>query len=237
MVEVDAENRFTASVNPGERLEEQKTYVIGDIHGCDQLLEKLLQEIAWDPATQRLIFLGDYIDRGPNPKRVVDLILDLSKQGTVDCLMGNHEGLFIHFLSTGDPHPSLSTGGETTFQSYEIDRNMESREQVLSLLPPAHLEFYRTLRLFIELEDYVIVHAGLRPGVPLEKQTPEDLIWIREPFLHSDYDFGKIVVFGHTPFRQPLIMENKIGLDTGAVYGNRLTCLELPGRSLFSVGA
>jgi serine/threonine protein phosphatase 1 len=218
-------------------LDENKTYIIGDIHGCDSLLEKLLQKIAWDPETERLIFLGDYIDRGPNPKRVVDLILELSKRGNVDCLMGNHEGLFIHFLSTGDPRLSLSNGGETTFRSYGIESGIEQREQAISLVPPAHLEFYRSLRFFIELEEYLVVHAGLRPGVALEKQTPEDLLWIREPFLHSHYDFGKIVVFGHTPFRQPLIMVNKIGLDTGAVYGNRLTCMELPGRALISVGA
>ncbi|MDY6974340.1 MAG: hypothetical protein SV775_18800 [Thermodesulfobacteriota bacterium] len=103
------------------------------------------------------------------------------------------------------------------------------------LVPQDHMSFYRSLNPYIELQDYYLVHAGFRPGVPANKQSQEDMIWIRESFIDSDYDFGKKVIFGHTPFYEPLIMANKIGLDTGAVYGNRLTCLELPAFRFHSV--
>ena len=90
------------------------------------------------------------------------------------------------------------------------------------------MAFLKSLRPWVELEEYYVVHAGMQPGVEIERQSLEDLVWIREPFIFSDYDFGKRVIFGHTPFSEPLVLKNKIGLDTGAVYGNRLTCLELP---------
>ncbi len=210
----------------------QKTFIIGDIHGCITLLEKLIQHIRWDPDHHRLIFLGDYIDRGENPKAVVDFIIQLTHESdAVDCLMGNHESLFIHYLNTGDLRLLLANGGESTVRSYGI----EGYRPAAPLLPPDHLDFYRSLKLVIELEDYIAVHAGLRPGVALEDQVPVDLLWIRNEFIRSTHDFGKTVVFGHTPFRKPMVMKNKIGLDTGAVYGNMLTCLELPSGQFLSV--
>ena len=102
-------------------------------------------------------------------------------------------------------------------------------------IPPEHRVFLNGLKHWIELDDYYVVHAGFRPEVGIEEQTLQDLLWIREPFIYSSHDFGKKVIFGHTPFYDPLIMENKIGLDTGAVYGNRLTCLELPAMKFHSV--
>lgn len=210
----------------------EKTFIIGDVHGCSRLLSRLIEQIEWDPENHRLIFLGDYIDRGEDPRGVIDLIIGLrERSGAVDCLMGNHESLFIHYLNTDDPRLFLANGGKTTLDSYGID----GRTPAAPLIPSKHLDFLRSLKLYVELDEYLVVHAGLRPGVALINQTPEDLLWIRESFVQSDHDFGKIVVFGHTPFREPLVEANKIGLDTGAVYGNKLTCLILPSREFVSV--
>ncbi len=210
----------------------EKTFIIGDVHGCCRLLERLIERIEWEPENHRLIFLGDYIDRGEDPKGAIDLIIDLrERSGSVDCLMGNHESLFIHYLNTGDPRLFLANGGKTTLESYGIHENTTAVPRI----PGKHLDFLRSLKLYVELDEYLAVHAGLRPGVALVDQTPEDLLWIRERFIQSDCDFGRIVVFGHTPFREPLVESNKIGLDTGAVYGNKLTCMELPSREFVSV--
>jgi serine/threonine protein phosphatase 1 len=103
------------------------------------------------------------------------------------------------------------------------------------LVPEHHREFLKELRLYYETADHIMVHAGLRHGVPLEDQTPDDLVWIREEFIYSEQDFGKRVIFGHTPFVRPLVLPNKIGIDTGAVYGNQLTCLILPDMEFVSV--
>jgi serine/threonine protein phosphatase 1 len=212
------------AVIKGERI-----FVIGDIHGCLGMLDRLVKRIDWDPGTDRLIFLGDYIDRGEDSKGVIDYIVNLSREsGKVDCLLGNHEAIFLDYLSGVDSQTFLDNGGKTTLCSYGIADGPKE-------IPPAHMGFLKGLKPFLEMEEYYIVHAGLRPGVSIERQSPEDLMWIRDTFILSEYDFGKRVIFGHTPFSQPLIMDNKIGLDTGAVYGNRLTCLELPAFSFHQV--
>jgi len=206
-------------------MEEEKIFIVGDIHGCLDPLERLMEKIDYEPERHRLIFLGDYIDRGPNPKGVVDYILDLRGRAvSVDCLKGNHESLLLEFLEGADRMLYFINGGETTIESYESARAAPEDP----LIPSEHLEFYKSLEPHLELNDYYVVHAGFRPGVPINHQTLEDMLWIRESFIFSDFDFGKRVVFGHTPFHEPLVMENKIGLDTGAVYGNKLSCLELP---------
>jgi serine/threonine protein phosphatase 1 len=211
-------------------MEGERVYIIGDIHGCLDMLTKLMDKIDWRSDRDTLIFLGDYIDRGENSKGVVDLMLKLLKTSShVHCLMGNHEDIFLNFLAGVDMTTFLSNGGETTLESYLVDGEI--------LIPPDHITFFKSLRTWIELDDYYVVHAGLRPGVEIEGQTHEDLIWIRDSFIFSDYDFGKKVIFGHTPFTKPLVTDNKIGLDTGAVYGNRLTCLELPSMKFYSVEA
>jgi serine/threonine protein phosphatase 1 len=143
--------------------------------------------------------------------------------------MGNHENVFMNYLQGRDVGTFFSNGGETTLASY--GRYGEDS------IPPEHIAFFNSLHPMIELEDYYVVHAGFQPGVAISGQDLEDLLWIREPFIFSQYDFGKRVVFGHTPFSQPYIADNKIGLDTGAVFGNRLTCLELPGMTFHSVKA
>jgi len=212
----------------------ERIFVIGDIHGCVEMLKRLMDKIDWRPDKDRLIFLGDYIDRGEDPKGVVDFILELLKLSPlVQCLMGNHEDIFLDFLAGGDINPLLLNGGATTLSSYQIENKRESQ----SLIPPDHMEFFDRIQPLIELENFYVVHAGFRPGVDVHRQSLKDQIWIREPFIYSEYDFGKRVIFGHTPFAEPLVMKNKIGLDTGAVYGNKLTGLEIPSMKFHSVEA
>jgi serine/threonine protein phosphatase 1 len=203
-------------------------YAIGDLHGHLDALEQLLDQIQPDLTQERLVFMGDYIDRGPQPKGVVDYVLRLKNSAPPDqviCLKGNHETMFLNFLKGEDRQLFLLNGGLSTLKDY-WGREWDQLEELV--LPPDHERFYRELRLYYDTPRYIFVHGGLRPGVPLEDQEEEDLLWIRGEFITALDDFGRLVVFGHTPFRQPLILPNKIGIDTGAVYGNALTCLKLP---------
>jgi len=165
---------------------------------------------------------------------VIDFIIDISQTSQlVQCIMGNHESLFLDFLNGADIRPFLINGGGKTLQSYRTITFAEKSQWI----PAEHISFLKSLTLWIELEEYYLVHAGFKPGVDVRNQNFQDMIWIRDPFLFSEYDFGKKVIFGHTPFTEPFIMDNKIGLDTGAVYGNKLTCLELPSMRFYSVEA
>jgi serine/threonine protein phosphatase 1 len=212
----------------------KRTLIIGDIHGCLKMLTRLMKKIKWDPDRDRLIFLGDYVDRGTDSRGVIDYLIRISEESeNVDCLMGNHEAGFLDYLSGQDLRTFLANGGGSTLLSYQTKAGVDCTPVV----PADHLAFLKGLKPWVELEDYYVVHAGLRPGIPIHEQTFEDLVWIRDTFIYSEHDFGKQVVFGHTPFSDPLIMHNKIGLDTGAVYGNRLTCLELPAFIFHSVEA
>ena len=207
----------------------ERTYIIGDIHGCLEMLKRLIDKIDWQPEQDRLIFLGDYIDRGADSKGVVDYVLQLLETSShVRCLKGNHESLFLDYLNGEDYSTFLMNGGKNTLASYESDDTTG--------ISPKHMSFYESLETMIELDDYYVVHAGFRPEVEMAEQSEEDFQWIREPFIFSEYDFGKRVIFGHSPFYEPLVMDNKIGLDTGAVFGNRLTCLEIPDIKFHSVG-
>jgi serine/threonine protein phosphatase 1 len=215
-------------------MESERVFIVGDVHGCLDMLRRLMDKIDWRPDEDSLIFLGDYIDRGVDSKGVVDYVLELTKASLrVQCIMGNHENILLDFLNTGEPRLLIINGGIPTLESYQAACENENDP----IIPPEHADFFRSLPAYIELDDYYIVHAGFRPGVAIKDQTLEDLIWIREPFIFSDYDFGKTVIFGHTPIAEPLMMDNKIGLDTGAVYGNKLTCLELPRMKFHSVEA
>jgi len=215
-------------------METEKTFIIGDIHGCLGMLEELFSKIPWRPGRDALVFVGDYIDRGRDSRGVVDYIMNLAEKNSgVICLMGNHEAMLLDYLSGKNRNLYLANQGLTTLRQYLTDGPIGGD----ALIPPDHMAFYRGLRPFLELDGYYVVHAGFRPGIDIMDQKGEDLIWIREPFISSGYDFGKKVIFGHTVFPEPLIMDNKIGLDTGAVYGNCLTCIELPGEYFYSVEA
>ena len=213
-------------------MERESAFVIGDVHGCLGVLERLLDRIPWRPGRDSLVFIGDAIDRGKDSKGVVDSIIRLMRAyPKVSALLGNHEAMLLNYLAGRERDLYLANRGMTTLRSYGV--KWPGRED--SFFPSDHISFFRSLGPFMELDGYYLVHAGFRPGVEVGRQTVEDMTWIREPFISSGYDFGKKVVFGHTPFSRPLVMDNKIGVDTGAVYGNRLTCVELPEERFYSV--
>jgi serine/threonine protein phosphatase 1 len=208
-------------------------YAIGDIHGKLACLERLLEKINPDLTQDRLVFVGDYIDRGPESRGVVDYIIRLKNLAPPDriiCLKGNHEAMFLDFLTGAPAEMFLYNGGLATLEDY-WDDDWVDREGLA--LPLDHAQFYQDLQLYYETPDYIFVHAGLKPGVPLNEQVEEDLLWIRGEFITSEEDFGRRVIFGHTPFSQPLVMNNKIGIDTGAVYGNLLTAVKLPDEEFY----
>jgi serine/threonine protein phosphatase 1 len=208
----------------------KKIYAIGDIHGCYDRLKKLMGKIPIDLSRDTLVFIGDYIDRGSQSVDVVDYLIKLKKRFPETIfLRGNHEDMLGKFLSGADRFSYLLNGGQQTLDSYLI----KPVDSEFFPIPPDHMEFYESLRLYYETDEFIFVHAGLRPKVPLEFQKTEDLLWIRGKFVSSKYDFGKRVIFGHTPLKKPLVEPNKIGIDTGAVYGNALTCVQLPDLVFF----
>ena len=207
-----------------------KTYAIGDLHGELKMLEAMLDKL---PLTEddTVVFLGDYIDRGPDARGVIDRILQLGEEGLkVIALKGNHEFMYLNYLrGIDDDGLFLVNGGRTTIRSYRTLWNRNGYP------PAAHLEFLESLPLFHESENAFFVHAGVRPCVALDNQSDEDLLWIRSDFLGCSFDFGKRIVFGHTPHREPLVLPDKIGIDTGATYGGKLTCVSLPDEIFYSV--
>ncbi len=205
------------------KYEGPRIYVIGDLHGCLHPLERLLAKVAPQRGDE-VVFIGDYIDRGPQSREVVDLLLQLPHRSVF--LLGNHEKMLLEYLAGEDPAFYLANGGVATLESYGGDP---------ANIPPAHLSFFRRLRPLYETPNYLFVHAGIRPLVPLEKQDVKDLVWIRHEFFQFVGRYPKTVVFGHTPMRQVLLAEDRIGIDTGCVYGGKLTCLKLPDLEIIQV--
>ncbi len=200
---------------------------VGDIHGCRDELQNLLDQVAPGDDDQ-VVFLGDYVDRGPDPKGVIDDLIEFGRRfpRTV-FLKGNHEAMFLDYLADRDRFNFLLNGGNTTLESYQ--------QGDAPVMPESHLDFLAGLRLYFETEGFIFAHAGLRPGIAPQDQVEEDLLWIRGDFLYSDYDWEKTVVFGHTPQKDgPLIEPGKIGLDTGAVYGRTLTCCDVKNGQCWS---
>lgn len=199
-----------------------KTYVFGDVHGCLDQLARLVELCERDAGEGRskLIFLGDFIDRGPHSRGVIEFLMDLQKWSPdeIICLRGNHEDLLLSALEGEDAELSwVSNGGDSTLTSYRAT----SPGQV----PAKHIEWIRSLPLFHDDGMRFFVHAGVHPDRPLHQQRPRDLLWIREPFLSSDTDFGRLIVHGHTPIPSgvPDRRPNRLNIDTGAVYGRALT--------------
>jgi serine/threonine protein phosphatase 1 len=212
--------------------------VIGDVHGCARELDALLAGLALAPG-DTAIFVGDYIDRGPDSRAVIEQILALGARGDVRTvfLKGNHEDMCLAWL--GRPgrwgEAWFANGGVTTLRSYGIDARVSPRDAAI-LLPPEHVEFLEALRPYHREPGLIAVHAGIRPGVPLEAQDEADLFWIREEFIESPHQLPETIVFGHTPMRDVLVdLPYKIGIDTGCVYGGALTALDLPARVVHQV--
>jgi serine/threonine protein phosphatase 1 len=201
----------------------RRLLAVGDIHGCLRPLQELLGMVG-PTADDQLVFLGDYVDRGPDSAGVIEILLALRERWPQTVfLRGNHEQLLLDVLAGGDPTTFLLNGGGRTIASYEAAGGWPP--------PPSHQDFLRDLRYSFETEGFIFVHAGLRPGIPLAQQSPDDLLWIRHEFLLSAADWGKAVVYGHTPRQEVLLDDHRIGLDTGCVYGGRLTCCDvLTGR-------
>ena len=209
----------------------QRIFVIGDIHGCFDKLSALMDKIPINFNRDQLIFIGDYVDRGSGSLEVVNYLIDLKKRVPgIIFLKGNHEDMLQNYLDGSDRFTYLLNGGQRTLDEYLNHPHNPGKYPV----PSAHLEFFNSLHLYYQTDDYIFVHAGLRKKVPLESQKKIDLLWIRDEFISTDFNFGKRVIFGHTPFKEPLVRRNKIGIDTGAVYGNRLTCVQLPEIIFFS---
>jgi len=217
----------------------QRIYAIGDIHGRLDLLERAIEAIRRDVAQRGpaalTVAVGDYIDRGPTSRGVLDRLIDNPFPTPFVALKGNHEEMLETFLADASAGPHWATnGGLETLRSYGVRVRgawttdfLRAREALRAALPPAHREFLRKLKLSFTRDGYFFCHAGVRPGVALERQRAEDLLWMREPFLSSDDDFGKVVVHGHTPTSEPEVRQNRIGIDTGAYFSDRLTCVAL----------
>ncbi|ODN31220.1 metallophosphoesterase family protein [Fervidobacterium thailandense] len=194
-------------------------WAIGDVHGCVEALRKLLDEVS-PSEYDKLIFLGDYIDRGPDSKAVVELLIELSKKHKCVFIRGNHEQMLLDVLDGGeDPYLWLINGAQATWRSYGTLEALKNDQ--------THLDFFRST-VYYHIEsvdgiDYLFVHGGVRPRIPLEQQNPQDLLWIREEFILKRHHLPYIVVFGHTPMEDVFIAEDKIGIDTGCVYGGKLT--------------
>lgn len=202
-----------------------KTLVIGDTHGCLEELQALLKKAKPDLNRERLVMLGDYIDRGPQSYELIQYLqklqLNYGKEKVV-LLRGNHEQMAIDHFEHADPNCWSNGFGETmnSFARHQADIKEAFR-------------FFKSLPLYFEDEQFIYVHAGLRPGLELKKQPSHALLWSREEFISSTFDFGKTVIFGHTVTRSltgndvPVRRGNKVALDTACVYGGRLSALAI----------
>lgn len=240
-------DRNRPSVPEGERI-----YAIGDIHGRIDLLDALLARIDTDVAApslsptdgrtviSRLVFLGDYVDRGPDSAGVVDRLVGLGQRDPAPVFIkGNHEAALLEFLHAPERHDAwLDWGGDETLRSYGIDPSAarpaaDLARDLRAAMPAPHASFYRDLRASYELGDYFFVHAGVKPGVPLDAQDEKDLLWIRGEFHTTPASArpSKTIVHGHHPTRKPVDVGWRIGVDTGAVWTGVLTALVLQGTS------
>lgn len=226
-----------AAVPPGHFV-----VAVGDVHGRLDLLEKLWPQI--DAASRlssarcrTLIFVGDYVDRGEQSRELIDRLLAGFTGFDTVFLKGNHDETLLQFLADptiGDAWRNF--GGLETLRSYGVAHPQtrdwsQTRSEFAAAIPRAHLEFLKNLKLHVTIGDYIFVHAGLKPRVPLEEQSETDLLWIREEFLESTVNFGRVVVHGHTPTDAPVVRPNRIGIDTGAYITNNLTAVVLEERT------
>jgi serine/threonine protein phosphatase 1 len=224
-----------------------RIYAVGDVHGRADLLGQVLSRIDADLASYPdcrpiQVFLGDYVDRGPSSREVLDRLIRRSRCHEIVCLKGNHESYVSEFLQ----NPAIledwrQFGGLETLMSYglkpsinaDLAEQLELSRALSVVLPNHHRQFLGSLSSSFTCGDFFFVHAGVKPGIPLTEQREEHLLWIREDFLVCEEDFGKVVVHGHTPVRDPDIRSNRINIDTGAYATGRLTCLIIENDEIF----
>ena len=224
---------------------QRKIFAIGDIHGCAQQLATLLDRIPFDRGRDTLVFLGDYINRGPDTKKVLDILLDLKDSCTdIHFLKGNHEQELLEYTATGhvDSLRSLREMGiEATVESYGA--RIHSLTE-LGFFPAEHREFLRNLKFFHFEDDYLFIHADINKELfrrPINGSEQRQQRHVMEAGLLSSRRLAQekttaidsLIVFGHIPFASPLVLGDRIGIDTGAVYGNMLTAVELPALRFF----
>lgn len=223
-----------------------RIYAFGDIHGRSDLLKKMFAVIDADlernPIAHPIeVFLGDYIDRGPNSADVLSLLIDRSSRRETIFLKGNHDAFFLDVIS--DPTKLdqwRQIGGLETLMSYGLNPsiNPDAAEQsqlierLHAVLPQQHLSFMKSLKSYFVVGDFLFVHAGVRFGIPLNEQREADLLWIRSEFLDRDENFGKFIVHGHTPVREPDLRQYRINIDTGAYATGKLTLLTIQGNRM-----
>lgn len=214
-----------------------RTIAFGDIHGHYFEIKNLV-DLVKPTDHDTLVFVGDYIDRGKQSFEVMEYMLELQQMYNCVFLTGNHEDMFMDYLSGINETFYLNNGGVETVKSYSLhgfDISGYTFHENRTF-PETHLNFMRKLKLYHEDDNYIYVHAGFRPQIKLLKnQRRSDLLWIRDDFINSLYNFGKKVIFGHTPAKIPHVSETKIGIDTGVCYGDNLTCVILPEEKFISV--
>jgi serine/threonine protein phosphatase 1 len=235
-----ANSRSIAASTP----DNTRVYAVGDSHGRADLLIETIARIEDDLRRRPIqraveVYLGDYIDRGPDSKTVIDLLAFRLVDNRAICLRGNHEAMLEEFLE--DPaclHHWRQLGGMQTLASYGIcppsrlEADTDLRRRFRSNFPRTHELFLQCLRHNFCCGDFLFVHAGIRPSVPIEHQDPNDLMWIRHEFLDSVQNHEKFVVHGHTPVPHPDIRSNRINIDTGAWHTGTLTCIAIEGRTI-----
>lgn len=215
-------------------------YAIGDIHGRYDLLHALRSSIfehhnlLHREKEAELIYLGDYIDRGPDSRAVIDELMQETDGFEVTCLLGNHEAMLLECLCTDNRqawHTWLSNGGDATLASFGMTMRFGGYDPkaLQACIGAERIAWLQSLPLWKVEQPYLFVHAGIAPGVPIEEQNAKDLLWIRSRFLNSTENHGCIVVHGHTPGEEPVVKANRICLDTGAVTTGRLTAAVLHG--------
>lgn len=235
------------ALRSGSQTADRLIYAVGDVHGRADLLDQLLARIDEDRPTGAkavLIFLGDYIDRGAESRAVIDRMLALQRAAECEVrfLKGNHEKAMLDFMRQSSTGPAwLSYGGAETLFSYGVrapppaaspEEMRRASEALRAALPRDHLEFLKELELFVRYGDYLFVHAGLKPGKPLDLQVEEDLLTIREPFMRSNRKWPFVVVHGHTPEPNVHVDGRRIGVDTGAYATGRLSAVRLEGENV-----
>ncbi|HUO05595.1 MAG TPA: metallophosphoesterase family protein [Candidatus Binataceae bacterium] len=216
---------------------EGRLFAIGDVHGCADEVAAILNEIK-PVAGDTVVFIGDYVDRGPSSRDVIELALDLER-GPAECvfLKGNHEDMMLSFLGKPGNYGEsfLFNGGIVTLDSYGVKE--DDLEAAAVHIPDSHMKFLDRLATSYLRPPYLFVHAGIMPLRQLEEQQVEDMLWIRQEFIFQPHNLGATVVFGHTPMRGVMIdLPYKLGIDTGLVYGGKLTCVELNEGAIYQVG-